>query len=378
MNILTIILVVAVPTLLLWLEKRVKIINIIGPVLICYGTGLFLGNIGLTWNSAFIKENISSIAVPLAIPMLMFPSNPRRWFRVAGKALLSFGLGAVAVIIAVVFAYYTLGNQIEFPKQVAAMLTGVYTGGTPNLVALGQALHVGTEITPALIMVDTVICAIYLVFLLTIAEKTLNLFLPRSVITNYAAVDASAENSKGLIAWLLPILGTVICLVAGVTLSYFIYEGINELVVLMCLTLVAFVMSFFKNVNEWSKSYQMGEFLVLVFCVAIGLVSNFGLLKEQSISLFAFCALVVGSTVVLHFLLAWIFKIDSHTVLITSTAALFGPAFVGLVAGRLKNRSLITSGMTTGVIGYFIAFFLGLLVFNLLELFEPNTLSTTK
>jgi uncharacterized membrane protein len=54
--------------------------------------------------------------------------------------------------------------------------------------------------------------------------------------------------------------------------------------------------------------------------------------------------------------------------MITSTAALFGPAFVGMVASRLKNPGLVTSGMTTGVIGYVIANFLGLLVFKLLNI----------
>jgi hypothetical protein len=53
--------------------------------------------------------------------------------------------------------------------------------------------------------------------------------------------------------------------------------------------------------------------------------------------------------------------------MITSTAALFGPAFIGLVAYRLGNRQLLASGLTTGAIGYAIAFFVGMLVHGILE-----------
>jgi uncharacterized membrane protein len=68
---------------------------------------------------------------------------------------------------------------------------------------------------------------------------------------------------------------------------------------------------------------------------------------------------MVGS-IVLHFLFAWIFRVDADTTLITSVAGIFGPAFIGPVASVLKNKDIVVSGLTTGLVGYAIANYLGL------------------
>jgi len=352
----------------LFLEKKLKLVEIIGPVLLCYGIGLLLGNVGIYWPNDFIKENISSIAVPFAIPLLMFESNPRLWFEVAGKALLSFFLGVVAVVLAVIIAFLLVGQNMPEAREMGAMLSGVYTGGTPNLVAIGQALQVGTETIPVLTIMDTVLCAIYLLFLLTISQKVLGLFLPATVVENI--VEKVEENKNGnKTGILLAFLASAACLLSGLMLSWLFTGGIkDELIIMLSLTSVAFLASFSIKINNLKGSYKLGEFLILVFCVAIGMLSDFSILKNQSLEVFTFCAIIVGGTLLIHFFLAFLFKIDVHTVLITSTAALFGPAFVGLVATRLKNRAIITTGMTTGVIGYAIAFFVGLLVYNILLL----------
>jgi uncharacterized membrane protein len=48
--------------------------------------------------------------------------------------------------------------------------------------------------------------------------------------------------------------------------------------------------------------------------------------------------------------------------LITSTAGIFGPAFIGPVAERLRNREVIVPGLTCGLVGYAIGNYLGFAV----------------
>jgi uncharacterized membrane protein len=55
-----------------------------------------------------------------------------------------------------------------------------------------------------------------------------------------------------------------------------------------------------------------------------------------------------------------IFRIDADTVIITSTAMIYSPPFVPVVAAALKNRDVIISGLTTGIIGYVIGNYLGI------------------
>ena len=51
---------------------------------------------------------------------------------------------------------------------------------------------------------------------------------------------------------------------------------------------------------------------------------------------------------------------DQDTLIITSTAAIFGPAFIGPVANAIGNRGIITIGIALGLIGYGIGNYLGL------------------
>ena len=66
------------------------------------------------------------------------------------------------------------------------------------------------------------------------------------------------------------------------------------------------------------------------------------------------------STIILHYTLCALFRIDTDTAIITSVAGIYGPAFVGPVAKALNNKEIIISGITTGLIGYAIGNYLGI------------------
>mgnify|MGYP000023232149 FL=1 len=349
------------------MQKRFKAIDIIGPVLICYAFGLLLGNLpGVEWPEKFLNDSVNSITVVLAIPLLMFASNPKTWRNAAGKTLLSFFLGAVAVGVVVSLTYLTMHTSIKGSREMAAMLIGVYTGGTPNLIAIGSVLEVGVEVTPKLIMMDTLICAFYLLFLLTLANRLLSTFLkPGATVLANDESNQPQKEPMGLKTGLALLLSAA-CFGAGVGLSLLLTGGLDALTILLTVTILGFLLSFLKPVNQMPGSYQLGELLILMFCVSIGLLSNFSALISQSSTLLLFCATIVGGSILLHYVLAYFFKIDTHTVLITSTAALFGPAFVGLIASRLKNPALVSPGMTAGVVGYSIANIYALSIYQLL------------
>jgi uncharacterized membrane protein len=72
-------------------------------------------------------------------------------------------------------------------------------------------------------------------------------------------------------------------------------------------------------------------------------------------------------SVILHYLLCKIFKIDRDTAVITSVAGIFGPPFVPLIADRFENKAMIVPGMTTGLIGFAIGNYLGMAIAFLLK-----------
>ena len=127
--------------------------------------------------------------------------------------------------------------------------------------------------------------------------------------------------------------------------------------------------SFVSKIRHLPGAYNLGEYLLFVFCLAIGTTSSFVELLNSGLDLFLYVGTVLAIALLLHFLFAWFFKIDTDTVMITSTAGIFGPAFIGPVASVLKNREIVVSGLTTGLVGYAIANFLGIAIAFLFKAF---------
>jgi uncharacterized membrane protein len=69
----------------------------------------------------------------------------------------------------------------------------------------------------------------------------------------------------------------------------------------------------------------------------------------------------------LHLILAKIFRIDADNFLITATAFVFSPPFVPLVANALRNKDVIVTGLTGGVIGYLLGNYFGTTLAYLLK-----------
>ena len=366
MSILFIAFCLIVPLLLMQLEKSVKIIAWIGPVMLCYAIGLIIGNQNIFQIEQAIPKQISELSIPIAIPLLLFSANFGKWFKHAPKAVLSFLCCIIAVCIAVSISYLLLGTTINNVAEISGMLVAVYTGGTPNLAAIGLALEVPDETFVALNTIDTVLSGLYLLFILSIAPKLLAMFLPyyqsTSLLKSHQKVAAKFNYKSAAISLVLSIL--LLGFLVG--LSFVFWSKIQALFIIIALSIGGMGLSFHKKVNALSESYRVGEYFILVFCLAIGTLSNFSQMLSNSSNLFAYTALVMLLSIAIHYLLAFVFKIDYQTVLVTSVAAIFGPAFVGMVATKFNNKDLVLTGITTGIVGYAVANLVGLLMAHLL------------
>jgi uncharacterized membrane protein len=137
--------------------------------------------------------------------------------------------------------------------------------------------------------------------------------------------------------------------------------------VVLGITTFALALSFVRRVREQPGTYATGQYLFLVFAVAIGTLANLRELVGSFTSVVPYIAAVIVVAVLLHLLLARAFRIDHDTAIINSTAAVFGPPFVGPVAAALRNPDVVPSGMTTGVLGLALGNYVGLAVAALLR-----------
>jgi uncharacterized membrane protein len=178
------------------------------------------------------------------------------------------------------------------------------------------------------------------------------------------AVDLPLPRWKTKLAALGLSVAVVVLAVGGVML---VRGKLEPAAVLLSLTSLAIGLSLSPKVRALAGAEDVGEYLLLVFCVAIGSLADVRQLAGHSTTLFLYVVLVMCASIALHLGLCKLANLDADTVLITSTAAIFGPAFIGPVAAAIKNRELVGPGITLGLAGLALGTYLGLLTYWALQ-----------
>ena len=116
------------------------------------------------------------------------------------------------------------------------------------------------------------------------------------------------------------------------------------------------------------KSYDAGMYLVLVFSLVVAsMVDVRNIDYAGGINIIMYIAFVIFCSLFLSILLSKIFKVDADTMVITSVALINSPLFVPMIAESMKNKKVIITGITIGVIGYAVGNYLGIIVSQLLK-----------
>jgi uncharacterized membrane protein len=323
---------------------------------------------------ATVQDTIPSIVVPLAFPLLLFSLNLKRWLRYAKKGFISVALALVAGIVMVTIGFFIWKDSIPESWKLAGMFEGIYTGGTPNFVAIKMALNVDANLFVIVSTYDMVVGAFLVLFFITIAPRIFRFILPpfdesKGVTEDVAEITSQTENLEnysGILKRkiLLPLLGAL-----GISVLIFAFAGglallLHKLpmmvVVILSITTLGLLASLLKPINRIEKTFQLGMYLILVFSLTVASMANIrSMFGIGMLNLILFITWCYFGSLILHIILAKIFRIDSDNFLITSAAFIFSPPFVPLVANALKNKDVIVTGITGGIIGYILGNYFG-------------------
>jgi len=138
-------------------------------------------------------------------------------------------------------------------------------------------------------------------------------------------------------------------------------------VVILIITTLGIAASLIPAVKKLDKSFELGMYLILIFCIVIASRANLGNIDFVAMKIAAYVAFVVFGSMIIQAFLSWIFRIDADTYIITSTALITNPAVVLAVAGSLKNREIIFSGLSAAIIGLALGNYLGIFMAWFLE-----------
>ncbi|MEM7436547.1 MAG: DUF819 family protein [Myxococcota bacterium] len=362
-TVLQVLVLVLVPAAALYLEKRVRLVGVLGAVAVCYLIGFAIGNTPGVSVDPNVAMDVSTAAVALAIPLLSFSLDFVGWLRLAPRTVLAFSWAVLGVCVATAIAAPMFADRVPESAKVAGMLVGVYTGGTPNLAAVGKMLGVSSETFVMVNAADVMVSAPYFLFLVTFGPKVFLRFLRASEAREPSDVDEGASNRVRPVDVGMGLVLAIMAVAVGVFVSGFAAGAIpEEAVAILVITTVAIAFSFHPRVRALEGTFEAGNYILLVFCVAIGIIADFAEVVRSSLWIVAYVTVVVVIALTVHLVLCRVTRVDRDTTIITSTAALFGPAFIGPVAVRLGNRDIFVSGLMSGLVGYAVGNYLGLFV----------------
>ncbi|HPA86262.1 MAG TPA: DUF819 family protein [Bacteroidales bacterium] len=397
------------PLVIIWMCRRWSFFRKLGSIVLAYGFGLLISTIGilprgsdeyrtalqgdkylpaeeaealftsgkitdediLVNNIATTQDTLVAVGV-LAFPLLLFSLNIRRWLRYAREGFFSMFLAIISIVVIVISGFLIFRNLVPECWKVGGMLVGVYTGGTPNMVSLKLALDVEPNMFIMANTYDMVVGAITIIFFITAGPRVFRAFLPAfrkiegadetgEVMDAESFEDYSGMFKKGVVINLLKALGIAFVILGlSVGVSILLFGKMHDPVIILSITTLSIIASLFTWINKIEKTFQLGMYFVLIFSLIVASMADLrAIFSLDMLGVLGFVTWCYFGSLLLHLLLSVIFKIDADNYLITTTAFVFSPPFVPVVAVALKNKDVIITGITVGIIGYVIGNYLG-------------------
>ncbi|MFK7976741.1 MAG: DUF819 family protein, partial [Halioglobus sp.] len=289
MQALFLVLFFLVPVGLLWLTHHQAWAARLGMILLCYGAGLLLGNLGLVPDSvAPLQTGLTDLSIALAMPLLLFTLDIRQWRKVAGKAMVSMLVATTSVVtIATSLFFFFRARGMESADNFAAMSVGIYTGGTPNLAAIKAGLDIPHSQYIIFHSMDTLVGGAYLLLMLTVGIPLFRAVLPAWVDpapTGEAAASEGAQASGDNvhdddyspflksqnfvgIAKALGFAVLVVLVAQGISAAWSHFTGApaSSAVTIVAITTLGILLSLVPQVAALKYAYKLGMYLIYVF-----------------------------------------------------------------------------------------------------------------
>ena len=372
------------PALVLWLCRRLPLLDKLGPIMILYGLGIILGNIG--WSPAempLMQEIATSATIPLAIPMMLFAC--RFSLNEASLQLRVCISGFLSVFVAVVVGYLLFGKEISEGAEIGGIMSGMYTGGMLNAAALQAIFKVEEQAYVIMCSYDIVISFLYLVFLVSVGYKLFRWLYGERSATTLSTEDrvelerqiAEQRHNPYKRLWtkegmreLGKIIGVTLLLVA---LSAACTQPFpNEwfmVIFILALSTLGVVCSFFKPIRNLKRSFDIGMYLIYIFSIAMASMADFSELNlSEGVNQIAFLIIAVFGSTLLHALFCRLMRVDADSMVASSVAFINSPPFVPMMVVAMKNKGVLLVGLGAGIVGYALGNHFGVLMASLLNL----------
>jgi uncharacterized membrane protein len=296
------------------------------------------------------------------------------------------------VALMVVGGYLLVGNHLgEDAATIGATLSGQYTGGAGNFAAVNMMLGKDGLANEQFALVATcnlIVSFFYLMFLMgggvSIARKIVHGKGLKEYNDSINTADYVNDNpyrdfgkTKSILQLLKVFATSAIVAVISLLVSNLFKEGttlfdllggdFSMVALILTLTTISLLLTSFRQVRSWDKSFDAGMYLIYIFCLAMAMLADLSQLDWRvGFWVLIYQAIIVFGSLVIAVLLAKPFKVDADSAVITSDTLINSPLCVPMIAAAMKNKGAIMVGITNGLAGYAVGNYLGYLVYQLL------------
>jgi uncharacterized membrane protein len=365
-----------------WAEKVFKgtVFRYVPAVVIIYFGTMLLSTCGL-WEKTddvnvfyhLTKKNL----LPVMIFLMLLRCDVRKIMTLGPRMLLGFFTASLSIVLGFVIVYGSLKGMYEPDTwRSFAALSGSWMGGTGNMVAIQEALHVPGGKMGYVLLMDSVNYAIWVMALLALIP-----FAP--LFNKWTKSDTTVLDQIGRylndvqekvsrhteFPDLMVLIGTGLLISA---LSMYLAGKLPTTVFItptawtVIMVTIAGIVCGMTPLARVPGSSQLSNAALYVLVGLIGSRANFAELTQAPLYIIS-GFLIIGIHAVILALAAKVFKLDLFTCAVASLANIGGVASAPILAAAY-SKALIPVGVLMAMLGYIVGTGGGLLVGKLLSL----------
>lgn len=368
-----------------WLDYKIPAMGKLGASLLALVLGALLSNFGLIPGASPVYDTIAGPVTMLAIAWLLLAVNVSDLRRAGPHMVGAFVLAALGTALGAFVGAFVFADFLgENTWKLAGTLTGTYSGGSVNFVAVGNGVGLPASLFAGATAADATTTGIWL---------AATLMLPTWIGRFYPAVPTSALEVDGAAAGhaqhpfflkesistldLAKLMAAALLLLAGSQLLAEWLGGLAEtgripgwlgsIPAVLWLTTCALMLGHTKWFHRPAGAMQLGTLALHFFFVVIGAWSRVSEIMAVGVEVFFYTLLIIAVHGLVVFGVGRLVRIDVGSLAVASQAAVGGPSSALAVAVSRKWPGLVLPGIIVGLIGYAVGNYLGFGVAYLLR-----------
>lgn len=359
-----------------WVERRWPALSRVGAALLAILFGAVLSNLGVVPREAVVYDAISGPVTSLAIAWLLLSVNVRDLQAAGRPILIAFGIAALGTAAGAFVGAVVFGGAFgDDAWRLAGTLTGTYSGGSVNFVAVARGVELPNRLFAGTTAADALTTALWLGVTLLLPLQLRRWYppVPESAETGAGSGPAEDEDGEHHPFFLKARVSTLdLSLLLGTGLLMLLAAELLGSMVpripsVLWLTTLALAFGHLTPLGRVPGAMQLGSLALQLFFVLIGIHSRISEILAVGLEVFWFTVVVVGVHGLVVYGLGRMLKLDLATLSVASQAAVGGPSSAMAVAVAREWRGLILPGIAVGLFGYAVGNYLGFAVANLVR-----------